>query len=314
MPTEAENICYGGTHEKSIKIIGIVLCGAILAAAVVGVGSRIVRAEDGSRIRKAFNAYTEHVQQLRAGNEFAAFDDPALSDWFAAPEGFLPVKDGNTYKSVVNPYDTPEKWDLLEDAEEMREVSQLPETARNAATAELVLYCMNYNLFDDMFVYDSMLEGFDIVEQDYDGIRLLAEREDAGAVLLNLYKPYKLDDQSQRDRNASLRLDYLETMLAQPEMLAKLTDEQCRELAAECYNKATQIMNARNDEYGITQTLYLGVKSLMQADPEFARLVNASDGAKTFAETGVLVPDMISNAELGAMAARVRLVINSESN
>lgn len=98
-------------------------------------------------------------------------------------------------------------------------------------------------------------------------------------------------------------------MLAQPEILAKLTDEQCRELAAECYNKATQIMNARNDEYGITQALYLGMKSLMRADSEFARIVNGSDGARTFAETGVLVPRKISNADLGAMAARVRLVI-----
>lgn len=296
--------------KKSVKIIGIVVCVAILAAAVVGVASRAVRAEDGRRIRKAFNEYAERVARLRESDEFEdSDDDSALSDWFTAPEGFLPVKDGNVYKSVINPYDTPEEWDLLEDAEEMREVSQLPETARNATTAELVLYCMNYNLFDDMFVYESMLEGFDVVKQDYDGLRLLAAREDAGTVLVNLYKAYKLNDQSQLDRSACLRLDYLETMLAQPEILAKLTDEQCRELAAECYNKATQIMNARNDEYGITQALYLGMKSLMQADPEFARIVNGSDGARTFAETGVLVPRKISDADLGAMAARVRLVI-----
>lgn len=301
--------------KKSVKIIGIVVCVAILAAAVVGVASRAVRAEDGRRIRKAFNEYAERVARLRESDEFEdSDDDSALSDWFTAPEGFLPVKDGNVYKSVINPYDTPEEWDLLEDAEEMREVSQLPETARNATTAELVLYCMNYNLFDDMFVYESMLEGFDVVKQDYDGLRLLAAREDAGTVLVNLYKAYKLNDQSQLDRSACLRLDYLETMLAQPEILAKLTDEQCRELAAECYNKATQIMNARNDEYGITQTLYLGVKSLMRADSEFARIVNGSDGARTFAETGVLVPSKISNADLGAMAARVRLVIGGESN
>lgn len=301
--------------KKSVKIIGIVVCVAILAAAVVGVASRAVRAEDGRRIRKAFNEYAERVVRLRESDEFEdSDDDSALSDWFTAPEGFPPVKDGNVYKSVINPYDTPEEWDLLEDAEEMREVSQLPETARNATTAELVLYCMNYNLFDDMFVYDSMLEGFDVVKQDYDGLQLLAAREDAGTVLVNLYKAYKLNDQSQLDRSACLRLDYLETMLAQPEILAKLTDEQCRELAAECYNKATQIMNARNDEYGITQTLYLGVKSLMRADSEFARIVNGSDGARTFAETGVLVPSKISNADLGAMAARVRLVIGGGSN
>ena len=62
-------------------------------------------------------------------------------------------------------------------------------------------------------------------------------------------------------------------------------------------------------EYGITQALYLGLKSLMRADSEFARIVNGSDGARTFAETGVLVPRKISDADLGAMAARVRLVI-----
>ena len=56
------------------------------------------------------------------------------------------------------------------------------------------------------------------------------------------------------------------------------------------------------------------MNSLMRADSEFARIVNGSDGARTFAETGVLVPSKISNADLGAMAARVRLVIGGESN
>lgn len=106
--------------KKSVKIIGIVVCVAIIAAAVVGVASRAVRVEDGRRIRKAFNEYAERVVRLRASGEFEdSDDDPALSDWFTAPEGFLPVKDGNVYKSVINPYDTPEEWDLLEDAIEM---------------------------------------------------------------------------------------------------------------------------------------------------------------------------------------------------
>lgn len=96
--------------KKSVKIIGIVVCVAIIAAAVVGVASRAVRVEDGRRIRKAFNEYAERVVRLRASGEFEdSDDDPALSDWFTAPEGFLPVKDGNVYKSVINPYDTPEE-------------------------------------------------------------------------------------------------------------------------------------------------------------------------------------------------------------
>lgn len=51
--------------KKSVKIIGIVVCVAILAAAVVGVASRAVRAEDGRRIRKAFNEYAERVVRLQ---------------------------------------------------------------------------------------------------------------------------------------------------------------------------------------------------------------------------------------------------------
>ena len=166
--------------KKSVKIISIVVCVAIIAAAVVGVASRAVRAEDGRRIRKAFNEYAERVVRLRESDEFEdSDDDSALSDWFTAPEGFLPVKDGNVYKSVINPYDTPEEWDLLEDAEEMREVSQLPETARNATTAELVLYCMNYNLFIDFMLFDTMQDGMENVRSDYNGIRELMTRPDA---------------------------------------------------------------------------------------------------------------------------------------
>ena len=54
--------------KKSVKIISIVVCVAILAAAVVGVASRAVRVEDGRRIRKAFNEYAERVVRLRAAN------------------------------------------------------------------------------------------------------------------------------------------------------------------------------------------------------------------------------------------------------
>ena len=296
----------------------IIVCICILAAAAFTLALALPKKSYAAIGRNARKHYVEYETRHSDPQDEPAKDedDDSSEFWFPVPEGYLNKKtDEKKYVSSINPDDTPEQWDALEDAVQMREVSQIPaDILETVSTDELVLYCMNYNLFDDMFVYDSMLEGFDVVKQDYDGLQLLAAREDAGTVLVNLYKAYKLNDQSQLDRSACLRLDYLETMLAQPEILAKLTDEQCRELAAECYNKATQIMNARNDEYGITQTLYLGVKSLMRADSEFARIVNGSDGARTFAETGVLVPSKISNADLGAMAARVRLVIGGGSN
>lgn len=77
--------------KKSVKIIGIVVCVAILAAAVVGVASRAVRAEDGRRIRKAFNEYAERVVRLRESDEFEdSDDDSALSDWSPHPKASCP--------------------------------------------------------------------------------------------------------------------------------------------------------------------------------------------------------------------------------
>ena len=290
--------------KKSVKIISIVVCVAILAAAVVGVASRAVRVEDGRRIRKAFNEYAERVVRLRASGEFEdSDDDPALSDWFTAPEGFLPVKDGTVYKSVINPYDTPEEWDLLEDAVEMREVSQLPETARNATTAELVLYCMNYNLFIDFMLFDTMQDGMENIRSDYNGIRELMTRPDAAESLIRLYKLYDLDEQKARDSVGCIRLCYLEAMLCMPEILNSLTAKQAKELAAACTQKISKIVNDENSPYSVSTTMYLAAVSQYAASEEFAEIVNASSGAKRYIEEGILVPDEISDDTLGRIVS-----------
>ena len=75
----------------------------------------------------------------------------------------------------------------------MREVSQIPaDILETVSTDELVLYCMNYNLFIDFMLFDTMQDGMENIRSDYNGIRELMTRPDAAESLIRLYKLYDL--------------------------------------------------------------------------------------------------------------------------
>lgn len=208
------------------------------------------------------------------------------------------------YVSSINPDDTPEQWDALEDAVQMREVSQIPaDILETVSTDELVLYCMNYNLFIDFMLFDTMQDGMENVRSDYNGIRELMTRPDAAESLIRLYKLYDLDEQKARDSVGCIRLCYLEAMLCMPEILNSLTAKQAKELAAACAQKISKIVNDENSPYSLSTTMYLAAVSQYAASEEFAEIVNASSGAKRYIEEGILVPDEISDDTLGRIVS-----------
>lgn len=245
-------------------------------------------------------------------SEFDPQDEPAKDEdddssefWFPVPEGYLNKKtDEKKYVSSINPDDTPEQWDALEDAVQMREVSQIPaDILETVSTDELVLYCMNYNLFIDFMLFDTMQDGMENVRSDYNGIRELMTRPDAAESLIRLYKLYDLDEQKARDSVGCIRLCYLEAMLCMPEILNSLTAKQAKELAAACAQKINKIVNDENSPYSVSTTMYLAAVSQYAASEEFAEIVNASSGAKRYIEEGILVPDEISDDTLGRIVS-----------
>ena len=180
----------------------IIVCICILAAAAFTLALALPKKSYAAIGRNARKHYAEYETRHSDPQDEPAKDEDNDSSefWFPVPEGYLNKKtDEKKYVSSINPDDTPEQWDALEDAVQMREVSQIPaDILETVSTDELVLYCMNYNLFIDFMLFDTMQDGMENIRSDYNGIRELMTRPDAAESLIRLYKLYDLDEQKAR--------------------------------------------------------------------------------------------------------------------
>ena len=138
----------------------IIVCICILAAAAFTLALALPKKSYAAIGRNARKHYAEYETRHSDPQDEPAKDedDDSSEFWFPVPEGYLNKKtDEKKYVSSINPDDTPEQWDALEDAVQMREVSQIPaDILETVSTDELVLYCMNYNLFIDFMLFDTM--------------------------------------------------------------------------------------------------------------------------------------------------------------
>lgn len=142
----------------------------------------------------------------------------------------------NTDKFVYPIQPGSEKWENLNHGERILAL-QIPENIlKNMSTEELVEAVLDYPCFIDFMFYNTYQEGFEVLKQNFNGIRELFSRNDFGEYLLNKYKQknvrtlLNINSKDQQFEN-SLKLTYLETLLAQPEVLKKLSNNQINELS-----------------------------------------------------------------------------------
>lgn len=129
---------------------------------------------------------------------------------------------------------TPE-WAALTSHSEMLQVCQVPKSIlQQMSTEGLIETYLDYPLYGDMLAYNSMQEGFDAVVSRFNGLQALLKREDAGTKLLSRYR--KMDPEAGenwtplRSSNSGLDFTFVETLLAQDDILSKLTPAERRDL------------------------------------------------------------------------------------
>lgn len=128
-----------------------------------------------------------------------------------------------------------EEWGQLNHGERVL-ASQIPEEVlKQMPTAELVSAVLSYPCFLDMIFYNTYQEGFEVVRDNFNGLQELLKREDSGEYLveayknIDLYQIFSIGDEDEKF-DESLELLYLETILAQPEVIETLSEEGLSEL------------------------------------------------------------------------------------
>lgn len=281
-----------------LPLIALVVIIAIAAVCLIMAPMKGYAAS-GREAKEMYSQYQSRISEDNDETEEETSSD--LPFWFSAPKGFLEGKtDDKKYVSKINPFDTPDEWDALGDIVAKREASQMPEELlSNTSTDELVLYCLNYNLYFEALLFDTMDKGIENLKEDFNGCRELLSRDDCADSLIRLYSLYDLDEQAENDGFCTIRFKLLNALLWQPEVLDRLSAEQAKTLGAASAKKVASIINSQNSPYSPSAAAYLAVASQYHSDEDFASIINASSGAKRYVETEMLVLDEITDETLG---------------
>jgi len=137
-------------------------------------------------------------------------EPPGTGIWYKdIAASYLGVDLGNTYDYTELDKQIPQ----IEPADRAELLAVPEEKLAAMSTEELLVTCLDYPLFGDIFAYSTLEMGFKSIYRRYNGLRALLERDDAGEVLTAFYSHIDLDRISKTDEFGTLRLEYLEMIL-----------------------------------------------------------------------------------------------------
>jgi len=131
------------------------------------------------------------------------------------------------------------EWKKLSSHQEMVQICQIPAgTLSFISTKELAQICLNYPLFFTMKAFNNLQLGFNQVSTEFNGFQELFKRDDAGNVLLELYKAIKpqviLFKTTSLEKGKHIQnIFFIEFVLSQKEIIEKFTKAEIKQLLEE---------------------------------------------------------------------------------
>lgn len=168
------------------------------------------------------------------------------------------ASEANELDTAAIGYDYPIKpgtssWNQLTDHSKMIEASQIPDDVlKKLTTNELIETVLNYPLLMDIYAYDTLQQGFDVVSKTFNGIQELFQREDAANKLIEKYQHMDVAKDAKTVTSKKIfDLSNMEIILRQNEIQKKLNKTEIEKLEKEVENKYLQ-KQAQKNIYGLT--------------------------------------------------------------
>lgn len=136
-----------------------------------------------------------------------------------------------------------EKWKEFETHAEMSNATQIPETVlHNMSTEGLIETCLDYPLLMDFTMYNSLQQGFWVLEAQFNGLQELLRRENSAAKLIekyhNMAPEHALDQKkSSTEQSFIFQLAFVEFILSQEEITSKLSSNDLRNMVKDALGK-----------------------------------------------------------------------------
>jgi len=189
------------------------------------------------------------------------------------------------------------EWKKLESHQAMVEVCQIPDNILpTLSTDELAKICLDYPLFFTMKAFNNLQEGFNQVSKEFNGFQELFKRDDAGSVLLHIYKTIKPEMIIYKETNLEKgsfiqQIFYLEFILAQNVIISKLNNEGIQELLKECMNKLDSKANYNFSTFSTQTTPLIMTRTLEIKEFSKYKIENQKSEKYKYFSNAVLLSD-----------------------
>ncbi len=196
----------------------------------------------------------------------------------------------------MEPYDFPikpgmEEWENLQSGEKRINACQIPnDVISSLDTQALIRTCLDYPLLPQIMAANNLQDGFQRLAAIFNGFQELLVRKNAPDKLLELYKkmnPSELDRSWSPNRLGSYTFNftYIEIILAQDEILSKMTTTERKNLLKQALNKYERklLISDIYSQYGLKTSAIIMGRILNVDDSEFKNMTK-KQSLKSFVE------------------------------
>ncbi len=180
------------------------------------------------------------------------------------------------YTAIKQYYDRivqSEEWKSETSRQSRGEMLQLPDNMlKSMPTDTLIEAVLDYPFFFDIYAFDNIQDGFDIMYETFNGVRELSTRNDVASVLL---KKYSNEEVLKNENTDAFRLTNMEVLLSQNFVLSQFTEKEKNIVVDSISDKYEQKNNS--DVYGdFTRKIIFGLIEKNSTDTNFISQVQSA--------------------------------------
>jgi len=144
------------------------------------------------------------------------------------------------------------EWKTLNSPEKMYSAMQIPDDIlKKISTEKLAKLCINYPLFSTVLAHNSIQTGFNYMKNKFNGMSELLDRPDIASVMINVFKTIDSNwilEEPNPGNSFGFKVSFLTMLLAQDEVINRLTEAQRKQLYAETVKKHNIMV--KNEKFG----------------------------------------------------------------
>ena len=185
---------------------------------------------------------------------------------------------------------------------------QVPEEALKAMSTDgLIETCLTYPEYAAGMIFSnhSMYAGFQGTLENFNGFAELFQREDAGQKLLALYRGIDQGEAVSSSDSYILRMRYIEFLLAQNEVLTKLSVEERNVLQTACIHNVNERVQKYYEQLPLDSPIFLIARISYMDNSVFIAYAEEHSEIMFFLNTSMMLP--LTEAELAEFEAAINI-------